>query len=116
MALGSHLSYSMFESLSGCSADLSFLTRVPGVLITFELSTVLKAVPGIHALEQEDTIPIKLEVQIAGNACWLETTGQCTQLLKQDYGTGFSEYLKVFISLRYHLVFYRKSWLTLDVH
>lgn len=24
MALGSHLSYSMFESLSGCSADLSF--------------------------------------------------------------------------------------------
>lgn len=78
----------MFESLSGCSADLSFLTRVPGVLITFELSTVLKAVPGIHALEQEDTIPIKLEVQIR-NACWLETTGQCTQLLKQDYGTGF---------------------------
>lgn len=39
-------------------------------------------------------IPIKREVQVKGDACWLERTGQCTRSLKQDYGTGFSEYRK----------------------
>lgn len=50
MALGSYLSYSVFESLFRLfSRSLSSTRfRVPGVLITFELSTVLKAAPGTH--------------------------------------------------------------------
>lgn len=49
-ALGSYLSYSVFESLFRLfSRSLSSTRfRVPGVLITFELSTVLKAAPGTH--------------------------------------------------------------------